>query len=158
MKIEWDFSEFEKFAEELQTLSKFEREMKRATKEIAAVLLNAIKTFTPTDETWQLITGWDGNDFLVREVDGGYEVELVNTTEYAAWVNDGHRVKNSKDGDYLKVHNRVKVPVAYKWQSPKNSWYVFGHFFVERGILEVCNTKQVEEIIMKKLQKWWDSV
>lgn len=158
MKVEWDFNELYNFAEHIGNTSKFEREMKYAVKEISAVLLKNIKNLTPIDKTWQLINGWNGNSFLVRQVDGGFEVELVNTTEYATWVNDGHRVRNQADGEYLQVHNRVKVPTAHKWQKPKNNYYVFGHFFVERGILQVSNTTQVEEIIAKKLQKWWDSV
>ena len=158
MKVTWDFSEFEKFANSLEQTSKFEREMQFAAKELASVLLKNIKNLTPIGETYQLVSGWNGNNFAVKKVNDGYEVLLVNTDEKALWVNDGHRVKNRKDGDYLEVHRRIKVPVAHKWQKDTSNMYVFGHFFVERGILQLTNTNQVAEIIMKKLQKWWDSV
>lgn len=157
MKIEWDFSELVRFADNL-TNSNLEDTFKRITKELAEVLLKDIQKITPKGETGELIDGWNGNAFLVKSVPEGYEVEIVNKTEYAAWVNDGHRVRNQKDGPYLKVYNRVKVPVAHPWQNPVSDYYVFGHFFVERGILQMSNTNKIENIIMKELQKWWDSV
>ena len=158
MKIEWDFSEFERFADNLNNTVQFERQMKFAAKEIASVLLRMIKTFTPVGDTYQLVNGWNDNTFAVKAVNGGFEVLLINTDEKALWVNDGHRVRNRKDGDYLKVHHRVKVPTAYQWQKDTSEWYVYGHFFVERGILQLKNTQQVEQIILRKLQKWWDSI
>ena len=158
MKVKWDFSEFNEFANNLKNFSRFERELQLAAKEIASVLLKMIKNFTPIGETYQLMSGWDGNTFAVRRVTNGFEVLLINKDEKALWVNDGHRVRNRKDGEYLTVHHRIKVPTAYQWQKDASDKYVFGHFFVERGILQLNNTQQVEQIIMKKLQKWWDSV
>ena len=158
MKVEWDLSELNKFANNLVQTQKLNRQMQFAAKELASALLKAIKTFTPVGETYQLVNGWDGNNFAVRQVSGGFEVLLVNTDKKARWVNDGHRVRNSKGGPYLEVHKRIKVPKAYQWQKQASNMYVFGHFFVERGILLFSNTQQVEQIIMKKLQAWWDSV
>ena len=169
MKVEWDFSELYEFADNLNDLSKFEREIKFAAKEISAVLLKMMKEFTPVDKSWQLINGWNGNSFLVKQVKGGFEVEIVNTTEYARAVNDGHKAYNQYGGAYKikefnpkgawgKPEGRIKVTKAYSWQKGNPTYYVFGHFFVERGILKLSTTKQVEDIIMKKLQKWWDSI
>ena len=158
MKFEWDLSELTKFADNLSQTTKFEREIKFAAKEIASVLLKQIKALTPIGDTYQLVNGWNGNDFAVRQVDGGFEVLLINKDEKAIWVNDGHKVRNRKDGDYLKVKHRVKVKSPHQWQNPVSDWYVFGHFFVERGILQLTNTSEIERIIMTKLQKWWESV
>lgn len=157
MKIDWDFSELNKFADNLSNPANFEREMKFATKELASALLRAIKTFTPVGNTYQLVNGWNGNDFAVKQVEGGFEVLLVNTDEKALWVNDGHKAYNQFGGPY-KIHNRVKVTSAHQWQKGSATYYVFGHFFVERGIVQLNNTKEIEQIIMQKLQKWWDSV
>lgn len=157
MKIEWDVSELIDFANHLSDTSKFDREMRFAAKEIASVLLKAIKTFTPVGDTYQLVNGWNGNDFAIKVVDGGFEVLLVNTDEKALWVNDGHKAYNQFGGPY-PIRHRVKVTSAHQWQKGNPSYYVFGHFFVERGILQLNNTKQVEQIIMNKLKKWWDSV
>lgn len=169
MKLEWDLSELTKFANNLGQTAKFEREMKLAAKEIAAELLKRIKTFTPVGDTYQLVNGWNGNDFAVRNVDGGFEVLIVNKTSYALHVNDGHKAYNQYGGPYPiheevsigpfgKLQGRIKVTKAHQWQKGDHTYYVFGHFFVERGILQLQNTTQVENIIMQELQKWWDSV
>lgn len=155
MKLQWDFKELNDFADKLTEISKLEKEMKRATQELARVLLNHIKTLTPIGDTYELVNGWNGNNFAVKQVNGGFEVLLVNTDEKASWVNDGHRVRNRKGGPYLEVHNRIKVPHAYKWQRKATNMYVFGHFFVERGILHLSNTTQIESLIYKQLKRWW---
>ena len=157
MKIKWDFSELTEFADNLSNISKFEREMQFAVKELASVLLKTIKTLTPVGDTYQLVNGWNGNDFAVRQVEGGFEVLLVNTDSKALWVNDGHRAFNQFGGPY-PIKRRIKVSSPYQWQKGSTTYYVFGHFFVERGILQLTNTQQVEQIIMKKMQKWWDSL
>ena len=158
MKLVWDLSELTKFSNNLSDVSKFEREMRFAAKSLAATLLKRVKNFTPIGNTYELVNGWNGNDFAVRKVSGGFEVLLVNRDEKASWVNDGHRVRNRADGEYLIVHNRIKVPTARQWQKNASNMYVFGHFFVEQGILQLNNSRQVEQIITQKLQKWWNSV
>lgn len=155
MELEWDFKELHDFADKLNDLAQFEEAAKRITKDISKALLNRMKGLTPVDE-YDLINGWNGNRFIVKEVEDGFEVEIVNTTPYALYVNDGHRVRNRKDGEYYKVKRRVQVRSPHKWQSPANNWYVFGHFFVERGILQLTATKEIEGIIMRELRKWWE--
>ena len=167
MKIEWDFKELTAFADKLTKTSTLDRQLRFATKELAAALLRHIKTFTPIGETYQLVNGWNGNDFAVKKVANGFEVLLVNTDEKALWVNDGHRAFNQYGGPYKihdevkvgpfgKLQGRIKVTTPYKWQKGNKQYYVFGHFFVERGILEMSNADKIEQIIMKKLQKWWE--
>ena len=147
MKIEWDLREFERFVDGLSETAQLVDRFKRITKAIAQELLRQIKTFTPRDEG-TLISGWDGNAFLVNTLpNGNFEVKIVNKVEYAQWVNDGHRVRNRKDGEYLSVKHRVKVPVAYQWQKDTSELYVYGHFFVERGIVQLKNTQKIEQII-----------
>ena len=157
MKIEWDFSELTEFAERLSNTSRLEREMRFAAKEIASTLLKRIKTLTPIGDTYQLVNGWNGNDFAVKKTGDGFEVLIVNRTPYALSVNDGHKAYNQYGGPW-PIKKRIKVTSPHQWQEGDATYYVFGHFFVERGILQLENTRQVEEIIMRKLQKWWDSV
>ena len=157
MNIEWDFDELVKFSDNLIS-GNLENTFREITKKISRVLLDHIKGFTPIDKTGKLINGWNGNAFVVIPMGDGFKVEIVNKAEYATWVNDGHRVRNRPNGEYLQVHRRVKVPTPHKWQKPVSDYYVFGHFFVERGILQLTNTKQIEEIIMQELQTWWMSV
>lgn len=155
MRFDWDFSELYQFADKLGEVGRLETALKRATKDIAKALLKRMKSLTPVDE-YDLISGWEGNHFLVKEVDGGFEVLIVNRDEKATWVNDGHRVRNRKDGPFYKVKRRIQVRKPHQWQKPVNDWYVFGHFFVERGILQLNNTVEIEEIIMRELEKWWE--
>lgn len=155
MRIEWDFEEITDFANNLKSFgSVFTPHLERATKEIARVLWKHMRNLTPIDKTGQLIRGWDGNAFLVKSTVNGYEVEIVNTAEYAAWVNNGHQAYNQFGGPYL-IRKRVKVISPHQWQSGDPTYHVFGHFFVERGILRLYNTDQIERIIYKHLQNWW---
>ena len=156
MKVSWDVKELTDFANNLASFTKFETYMKQAAQQIARVLLQHIKGLTPIGETGKLVAGWDGNEFLIKTVKNGFEIDIINNCDYATEVNDGHRSFNQYGGPY-KVHNRVKVKSAWKWQT-KGETYVFGHFFVERGILQLNDTNQVEQIIMRELQKWWESV
>lgn len=156
MKITWDFSEFEKFADNLVN-SDLTKCFEKSTKEIAKLLLKHMKGLTPIDETGQLISGWNNNSFLVKPVNNGYLVEIVNTAEYAKWVNDGHTAHNQFGGPY-QIKRRVKVTSPHQWQRGDPTYYVYGHFFVERGILQLQNTTAIEQVIMKELQKWWRSV
>lgn len=151
MKLEFDLSELVQFGERLQQQ---DMGLKRATKELAEMLRLTLKVRTPF-RTGALRAGWDQSKGIrVKKVAGGYEVALVNPVEYAAWVNDGHRVKNRKDGPDLLVKNRVKVPSPARWQADTSDWYVFGHFFVETSILSMENNGYVEKIIMENLERW----
>jgi hypothetical protein len=153
MKIEYDFREFHKFADNLRDTSRLTQPMSVATKEIAKELLLRMKKFTPRD-TGRLIAGWEGNAFAVTKKANGFEVLIVNKDPKATWVNDGHRAFNQYGGPYIIKH-RVKVPSPYQWQTGDSAYYVYGHFFVERGIVELNNTDEVERLLMKELQKWW---
>ena len=115
-----------------------------------------MKALTPVDG-YDLINGWDGNKFAVTSVNGGYEVLIVNKTPYALAVNDGHTAHNQYGGPY-PIKRRIKVRSPHQWQQGDATWYVFGHFFVERGIVQLENTGEIEQIIMRELRKWWDSV
>ena len=156
MKFEWDFSEFEEFANKLDSLADFDKHMQKATKRIAQALLIRMKDLTPVDE-YDLINGWNGNQFAVKAVEDGFEVLIVNKTPYALSVNDGHKVYNQYGGPY-PVKRRIQVRSPHKYQENASEWYVFGHFFVERGIVRLKSTKEIENIIMDELQKWWVSV
>lgn len=156
MKFEYDFSEFNKFAQRLSNVATFEAQMKKLAKEIAKALLKHMTSLTPVDDG-TLIDGWNGNKFAVKKHGDSFEVLIVNKTPYALYVNDGHKAYNQYGGPY-PIKHRVKVLSPYQWQTGDATWYVFGHFFVERGIVRLRETDEIETIIMKELQKWWDSV
>jgi hypothetical protein len=154
MEFEWDFSELIEFAKNLED-NDLPDTFKRITKDISKALLKRMKSLTPVDE-YDLINGWDGNAFLVKEVGTGFEVEIVNKDPKALWVNDGHKAFNQFGGPY-PIKRRIQVRSPHKWQKGDATYYVFGHFFVERGILQLKNTKEIESIILKNLEKWWSA-
>lgn len=155
MKFEWDFDELTEFADRLSDLSRFEECANRIVKDIADALLKWMKSYTPVD-TYELINGWDDTSkAVVTKKDNGYEILLVNKTPYALYVNDGHKSYNQYGGAY-PIKHRVQVRTPHQWQQGDATWYVFGHFFVERGIVRLTDTKEVETIIYNELKKWWE--
>ena len=154
MELEIDFNEFKQFANRLGNLGKFEQCAERIVRDISKALLKQMKSLTPVDE-YDLINGWDGNKFAVIKRENGCEVLIINKTPYALHVNDGHKAYNQYGGPY-PIKNRRQVRIPHKWQEGDSTYYVFGHFFVERGIARLTETKQVEEIIMRELEKWWE--
>ena len=165
MNLEYDFSELFDFADRLDNYEIFADHMEKAAKDISKALLKRMKDLTPIDG-YDLINGWDGNKFLVTEVDEGFEVLIVNKCPYGIPVNDGHKSYNQYGGPY-KIHNevtrglfgktqgRVQVRQPYRWQKEVSDWYVFGHFFVERGILRLKDTKEIETMLLRELDRWW---
>lgn len=155
MKAEWDFSELYEFANRLSNTKQFNEFAERAIKEISKALLKWMKSYTPVD-SYELINGWDdASKIVVTKKDNGFEVLLINKTEYALPVNDGHKAYNQYGGPY-PIKKRVQVRTPHKWQTGDGTWYVFGHFFVERGIDRLVETTQIEEIIYGELQKWFE--
>lgn len=154
MKLEWDFRELYTFANNLGNFAQLSDVFERIAKDISKALLKRMKSLTPVDE-YDLINGWNGNKFLVKAVSNGFEVEIINKTEYALHVNDGHRAFNQYGGPY-PIKRRIQVRKPHQWQKGDPTYYVFGHFFVERGIVQLKNTKEIESIIMRELEKWWE--
>lgn len=146
MKLVWDLHELTDFGDNLLSLgSAFNPHLQQITKEIAEALQDALFRHTPV-LTGNLSTSWGGEEnssFKIKAYSYGYSVTLYNHAandkdfKYGLAVNDGHWSKNQWGG-------------PYKW--------VVGRFFVEKSIIEVANSTQIEQIIMKELQKWWDSI
>lgn len=139
MKFEWDFSELVQFVGRLQDGYTFDTAMMTATQNIARVLHKYLLIQTPVD-TGNLRKMWSaGNNlmFTVEPMNNGYKVTLINVAQndkgfrYGLAVNDGHKM-------------------------PNGSGWVMGRFFVEKSILQT--EPKVEQMIMKELQKWWDSI
>jgi hypothetical protein len=141
MKLEWDFSELTEFAERLSNSHSLNTALMTATQKIAKVLHQHLLTQTPVD-TGNLRKMWSAGDnllFTVERVQGGFQVTLINTAR-----------NGSKDGFMygLAVNDGHKTPGGKGW--------VMGRFFVERSIIQTV--PQTEQIIMRELQKWWESV
>ena len=149
MKVIWDFDNLFAFGERLSEYENFETAVMTAPQEIAKALHRSLLTRTPV-VTGNLRSGWSKGEnlaFRVTKVKRGYVVELSNDVDYANWVNYGHHSYNQYGGPY-EVKNRT---VKY-YQGNSGKTYVYGHFFLEKSILDVED--QVEQIIYKELQKW----
>lgn len=156
MRVQFDFSELNKFVDNLTDKHNLDTALMTATQNIAKVLHRHLLSQTPVD-TGNLSKMWNAGDnlkFTVERVGNGYEVVLINEAEYATSVNDGHYSHNqfNKGGKPYVVKNRT---VPYK-RGGKGKTFVFGRFFVEDSI--DLTIPQIEQIVMKELRKWWNSV
>ena len=138
MRVRFDFSELNAFAKNLTDGFYLDSALMTATQNIARVLHQHLLEQTPID-TGTLRAMWSANDnlkFTVNPTDDGFIVTFINTAhnekneKYGNWVNDGHR-------------------------TPNGGW-VMGRFFVENSI--DLTYPKIEQIVMKELEKWWDSV
>jgi HK97 gp10 family phage protein len=132
-----DISQLKAFRDKLQKLDsqKMNKFSESAVKELAARLLRKVKSITPT-KTGELKRNWQVGE--VNKNGDIYEIEVFNQTEYAEYVEYGHR---QTPGRY--------VPAIGK--RLKNNW-VKGKFML------TISTKELEadapKIIEKKLQQF----
>lgn len=82
---------------------------RQAAKELAARLLTMVKKRTPVD-TGALRRGWTIGE--VKAVEGGYEVEVLNPTEYASYVEFGHRTRLNPEGGRGWVKGRFMLQIS----------------------------------------------
>lgn len=136
MKLEYDLKEFHRFAENLKDTYELETALMTATQNIARVLHQHLLLNTPID-TGNLRKMWSAGDnlyFMVEDLGDSYQVTFTNEAKnngfmYGVAVNDGHRTVNG-------------------------GW-VMGRFFVEKSIIQVGESQQLNNIIMRELEKWW---
>lgn len=145
MKLKWDFSDFTDFAERLQDFSKFEVFAQQITREIANALREALFRNTPV-LTGNLAASWGGKEnysFTVKKLATGYSVTLKN------------HAMNNKSPKYPNFKYGVAVNDGHK--TPNGGW-VMGRFFVEKSVIELSESNELESIVMRELQKWWEGV
>lgn len=130
-----DCKELEQFRDSLKKIvDDNDRFIESLAKDLAARLLRNLNKVTPV-KTGVLNKNWY---VVITKVSGGYEAEIINNTEYASYVNYGHR---QTPGRY--------VPAIGK--RLKKGW-VDGKFFIE---LSVAELKAITEpLLEKKLKKY----
>ena len=134
IKVQFDgLKEFQKTIEEME--KEKEQLMIDTIKELAARLLRKVIKRTPSD-TGNLRRNWTVSD--VRKNGGNYEIEVSNSTEYASYVEFGHR----------QTPGRF-VPAIGK--RLKKSW-VKGKFMLT--ISEDELKRQALAVIEKKITEW----
>ena len=134
IKVQFDgLKEFQKIIEEME--KEKEQLMIDTIKELAARLLRKVIKRTPSD-TGNLRRNWTVSD--VRKNGENYEIEVSNSTEYASYVEFGHR----------QTPGRF-VPAIGK--RLKKSW-VKGKFMLTISENEL--QKQAPAVIEKKITEW----
>lgn len=120
-----DLRNMQKLQKRMKQLSKADLDAfcRDAAKELASRLLAKVKRRTPVD-TGFLRNAWN-IDADITKVGDEYEVVVINPTEYASYVNFGHRTKS---GGWVK-----------------------GSFFVTESEIELEN--EAPKILEKKLEK-----
>lgn len=123
--------------------------IKRALEKLAASFLQDVKKRTPK-KTGKLRDQWDVDNanIVVHEDAGGFYVYLVNTTEYAEWVEKGHYSYNQFGGPY-EVKNRT-VPYYDGNNAPT---FVYGVFYLKKTEVEY-NEGKLETIVSREFDKW----
>ena len=152
MKLNFDFSEWKEFGNRLAEIEKFDAMCQEAVRQLAKELHTMLVVETPV-KTGRLRMGWQNGynyAYKIKKTKTGYEIELINKVNYALSVNDGHYSHNQHGGPY-EVKNRT-VPYT---QGKSDSTFVFGHFFVEKSILQMDNGDVVNAIIYKEVEKWF---
>lgn len=136
-----------------------------AAQTIARVFHKYVLPLTPID-TGNLRKMWSAGtnlQFTVTPVGNGYQVTLYNMAYnaesnafYANYVNDGHRqhvgqfVSGYFEGGKFRYDRNSKTGVLLK-----QPW-VKGSFFVEKAMAQT--KPQLERIVYKELQKWWNKL
>lgn len=158
MSLKWDFSEFNEFADRLSNVAKFKSYIEEATDEIAKVLLEMLRKYTPV-KSGNLRSGWNANYTIVQTATG-FQVKLTNKAtnakgyQYGYDVNDGHYSYNQYNVGGSPYEVKHRTPKIYTVEGANtSSTYVFGHFFVEKAVVETRGL--LDSIIYAQLEKWF---
>lgn len=149
--FQFDFSALVRFGKNLVT--NFDPAMKDAAQQVAKAVYKKLKQKTPR-RTGQLVGGWDSAANLAFRVSrvnrSTYMVELTNNVKYANAVNYGHYSHNQFGGPYVVKHRTVPY-----YQGNNGATFVYGHFFVEKSILELEQSNAIEKIMNRCLRAWF---
>lgn len=140
-----DYKQLEEFQKKLQQLDKKQDEFcQAAAKELAARLLAKVIRRTPVGQYPKgsgmtggtLRRGWTGNqkggaayaqNLPIKRVGNDYVIDIINPTEYASYVEYGHRTRGHKG-------------------------WVQGRFMLTISVSEIQSA--APKILEKKLAKW----
>lgn len=130
------------------------RFIEQALAEVAQNVLKDLIARTPVD-TGKLKAQWakDNRGIAARVVrkGDGYEITLVNTTEYADWVEKGHKSYNQFGGPYTVRNSRIRpnnVPEGHGG----GDW-VYGRFYV-RNTENIWKNGKLDAAFQARLTRW----
>ena len=94
--VKIDIKQLKQLRDNLQIVGKNTDDfLESCAKELAARLLAKVIKRTPVDKG-TLRRAWSTNNIKVSHVGSNYVVEIINPTEYASYVEYGHRTANHK--------------------------------------------------------------
>lgn len=138
--IQVDCNELQEFTKRIKAITKPQKGIKEALLVVAEQYLRDVTNRTPV-KTGDLKRQWakDNKNLSARIVEGngGYWIEIYNTTEYAAWVENGHRIMNEKGGK------------VYGWCQ--------GRFFV-RATNNLYMNGKLNKFVTREFAKWLNNL
>lgn len=148
-EFEIDTSELEDFAERFKELTEPDLGIRLALEQVSRSYLNDLKRATPVD-TGKLKKQWDIDNIGVqaKTTSDGWEITLINTTEYASYVEKGHHSYNQFGGPYV-IKNRT---VPY-FDGESGATFVYGRFFV-RKTENVWNEGKLDRSLQNRIGRW----
>lgn len=154
--IEVDNSELEKFTQQFSELKEhFDDEIKNMLREVARQFLEDVKKRTPRG-TGNLRKHWtiDNLTLDIKSDKSGYWVYLVNTVDYASYVEHGHYSYNQYNvgGVPYTVKNRT-VPYYDGNPSPV---FVYGVFYLKKTELQYDKGK-MQRIVNREMTNLFKS-
>ncbi len=144
MHIEIDASDLTKLQKNLSGLIDNDDWIRQAIVESCELMLKDLIESTPVD-TGRLKEQWlkDNPKIVVRDTSDGWTVDLVNTTEYASWVEKGHFSYNQYGGPWPVKNAKV----------PDSSGWVYGRFFV-RKTENIWQNGKLDANLSSRLNEW----
>lgn len=156
MKLKADCSELVQFGKKLTNKASFQNIVRQALKQSAKQFLIDVKKVTPktgeynpkTGNTWhyvrsghaagELRNAWDldNTDIVVKKASGGYQLWLVNNTEYASWVEEGH--------------------TKWLWGVKTDEW-VIGSFFL-KDTENLYQNGKLDLLVERQIQTWLEGI
>ena len=160
MKVTFESKDFTTFESSLRSDAKFGEAIGKVAKQIANSLYKILWKHTPVDFGF-LRSRWNTTEnaaYTVEKDGERYSVTLYNRAEYAVWVNDGHRQRPGRfiPGEWVGNHFRYD-PKAKGGMRLKEPW-VEGRFFVEKSIVELGGSSELNTFLSEELQKWWEEL
>lgn len=94
-----DFKELKELQKRLQNQAEHQKLIEQCAKSLAARLLRMVRERTPVGQHKNHVGGTLRRGFTIGEIQkqgDTYQIEVINSVEYASFVEYGHRTRNHK--------------------------------------------------------------
>lgn len=154
--LEFDYKELKEFQKELKGLmDEGDQFLHQAITNIAQRAIAKIKRRTPVD-TGTLRNAWRVAE--IKKLGNQYIAIITNDTDYAEYVEYGHRV-NTKGGGQRTPKVQIQAGKKKKYTVKKTQWkakvengFVKGRFMMTISMWEI--EKEMGKIVEREFEKW----